>query len=77
MRLASTGQFDLSCRNDVWLGRGTWSSDGKRMVFAFDSLSQKKGPARKREVAVPFEGHGNTLKTEVGDWRRGPGPSRR
>jgi hypothetical protein len=78
MRLFPSGAFDLACREDEWVGEGTFRRSSDGIQVRFDRLVRRGDPVLEPPmVQLAIQGRGNSMLISVpGDreprhvWRR-------
>jgi hypothetical protein len=70
IRIYNSSRFDLTSRDNRWLGAGLWKLDKKKLTFQFLALAEQGEKVAPRTVTVSFTGVGNRLTTELGLWER-------
>ena len=70
IRIYNDSHFDVSTRDNHWLGTGHWTLEKRVITFRFVALAEQGKKVNPRTVTVKFSGVGSRLTTEMGLWER-------
>jgi hypothetical protein len=75
IKLMGDARFDLACRNDAWLGTGSYTYSQGRLVMTYSLLSRSKRTVTSPQpLSFKVEGRGNSIRltdsTQTFVWTR-------